>query len=70
MEYCNGGELYDLLLKQPNMRFVEAHSRFYVAEARAAPALQLRAFVHGCTPPHPTACSRATAAAGGHSRGA
>ena len=36
MEYCEGGELYDLRMKQPNKRFAEGHARFYVAEVLLA----------------------------------
>jgi len=31
-EFCAGGELYELLLQQPNRRFKEAQMRFYAAE--------------------------------------
>eukprot|EP00238_Polyblepharides_amylifera_P013084 CAMPEP_0196599018 /NCGR_PEP_ID=MMETSP1081-20130531/94634_1 /TAXON_ID=36882 /ORGANISM="Pyramimonas amylifera, Strain CCMP720" /LENGTH=664 /DNA_ID=CAMNT_0041924761 /DNA_START=617 /DNA_END=2611 /DNA_ORIENTATION=- len=36
MELCPGGELYRLLLKQPDKRFSEAHAKFYVAEVTLA----------------------------------
>jgi serine/threonine protein kinase len=36
MEYCGGGELYHLLLKQPHARFEEAAARFYAAEVLLA----------------------------------
>ena len=36
MEYCSGGELYDVLQKQPDKRFSEDHARFYTAEVCAS----------------------------------
>lgn len=36
MEHCAGGELYDLLLRQPNKRFPEKHAKFYAAEVLLA----------------------------------
>jgi len=36
LEYCGGGELYQLLLKQPGARFTEETSRFYAAEVLLA----------------------------------
>ena len=36
MEYCAGGELFELLMSQPNKRFTEAHMRFYAAEVLLA----------------------------------
>jgi serine/threonine protein kinase len=47
MEYCAGGELYTLLVKQPHRRFAEAASRFYVAEVLLAlQYLHLLGFVY------------------------
>ncbi|KAK3273786.1 Phototropin-2 [Cymbomonas tetramitiformis] len=36
MDLCSGGELYDLMMKQPLRRFREAHARFYAAEVLLA----------------------------------
>eukprot|EP00959_Pyramimonas_sp_CCMP1952_P086452 1808398-Pyramimonas_sp.AAC.1 len=36
MEYCAGGELFELLMAQPQKRFSEAHMRFYAAEVLLA----------------------------------
>mmetsp|Transcript_309 Transcript_309/g.698 ORF Transcript_309/g.698 Transcript_309/m.698 type:complete len:736 (-) Transcript_309:537-2744(-) len=36
MELCTGGELYRLLMKQPNNRFSEAQAKFYTAEVLLA----------------------------------
>lgn len=36
MEYCEGGELYGLLTRQPAKRFKESHMRFYAAEVRCS----------------------------------
>jgi serine/threonine protein kinase len=35
-QYCSGGELFELLHKQPNKRFTEPHARFYTAEVLLA----------------------------------
>ena len=35
-QYCSGGELFELLHKQPNKRFCEVHARFYTAEVLLA----------------------------------
>jgi len=35
-QFCAGGELFELLHKQPNKRFSEAHARFYTAEVLLA----------------------------------
>ena len=35
-QFCAGGELFELLHKQPNKRFTEAHARFYTAEVLLA----------------------------------
>uniref|UniRef100_A0A7S0N7L7 non-specific serine/threonine protein kinase n=1 Tax=Pyramimonas obovata TaxID=1411642 RepID=A0A7S0N7L7_9CHLO len=36
MEYCEGGELFELLMAQPKKRFSEQHMRFYAAEVLLA----------------------------------
>ena len=36
LQFCAGGELFELLHKQPNKRFSEAHARFYTAEVLLA----------------------------------
>jgi len=35
-QFCAGGELFELLHKQPNKRFTEGHARFYTAEVLLA----------------------------------
>jgi serine/threonine protein kinase len=35
-QYCSGGELFELMHKQPNKRFSEPHARFYTAEVLLA----------------------------------
>ena len=35
VDYCTGGELYELLQKQPNKRFKEDAVKFYAAEVRS-----------------------------------
>mmetsp|Transcript_18646 Transcript_18646/g.56351 ORF Transcript_18646/g.56351 Transcript_18646/m.56351 type:complete len:723 (+) Transcript_18646:282-2450(+) len=47
MQYCGGGELYGLLMSQPNKRLLESHMRFYVAEILLAlQYLHLLGFVY------------------------
>nr|AML79622.1 putative LOV domain-containing protein [Leptosira obovata] len=47
LEYCAGGELYGLLMAQPNKRIKEAHMRFYCAEVLLAlQYLHLLGFVY------------------------
>jgi PAS domain S-box-containing protein len=47
MQYCGGGELYGLLMSQPNKRLVESHMKFYVAEILLAlQYLHLLGFVY------------------------
>lgn len=47
MEYCEGGELYGLLTRQPAKRFKESHMRFYAAEVMLAlQYLHLLGFVY------------------------
>nr|AML78431.1 putative LOV domain-containing protein [Botryococcus terribilis] len=47
MEYCEGGELYGLLTRQPAKRFKESHMRFYAAEVLIAlQYLHLLGFVY------------------------
>jgi phototropin len=41
MEYCEGGELYGLLTRQPAKRFKESHMRFYAAEVSQIPPYPL-----------------------------
>ena len=46
-QYCGGGELYGLLMSQPNKRLQEAHMKFYVAEILLAlQYLHLLGFVY------------------------
>jgi serine/threonine protein kinase len=48
-QYCGGGELYGLLMSQPNKRLQEAHMKFYVAEILLAlQYLHLLGFVYRC----------------------
>ncbi len=54
MQYCGGGELYGLLMSQPNKRLSESHMRFYVAEILLAlQYLHLLGFVYRCSAPPP-----------------
>lgn len=47
MQYCGGGELYGLLMSQPNKRLQESHMKFYVAEILLAlQYLHLLGFVY------------------------
>lgn len=47
LQYCGGGELYGLLMSQPNKRLLESHMRFYVAEILLAlQYLHLLGFVY------------------------
>jgi serine/threonine protein kinase len=49
-QYCGGGELYGLLMSQPNKRLQEAHMKFYVAEILLAlQYLHLLGFVYRCS---------------------
>lgn len=49
VQYCGGGELYGLLMSQPNKRLSEAHMKFYVAEILLAlQYLHLLGFVYRC----------------------
>ena len=57
-QYCGGGELYGLLMSQPNKRLQEAHMKFYVAEILLAlQYLHLLGFVYRCFPVSPHALS-------------
>jgi non-specific serine/threonine protein kinase len=47
MEYCEGGELYETLQKQPGKRFTEATTKFYAAEVLCAlQYLHLMGFIY------------------------
>lgn len=47
MDICSGGELYDLVAKQPGRRLCEVHVRFYAAEVLLAMQyLHLRGYVY------------------------
>ena len=47
MEYCQGGELYEMLQNQPGKRFSEATSKFYAAEVLVAlQYLHLQGFIY------------------------
>lgn len=47
MEYCSGGELFELLQRQPNKQFAEPAARFYTAEVLIAlQYLHLLGFVY------------------------
>jgi hypothetical protein len=41
MEYCPGGNLYDLLQAQPHKCVIEEHARFYAAQVRSTSAFRV-----------------------------
>lgn len=61
MEYCSGGELFELLQKQPHKRFPEPTARFYGAEILLAlQYLHLLGFVYRDLKPEKCACAAHT----------